>query len=138
MISFRVLTKQEKKLLDKKHEKDMKAILEKRSRAYQRGILLSEVTGRRDHKVEAHHILGRGIPDGFQRAPDVIKKFWPHVPAGCVLLTWAEHRHAERNPKMMRRLLLKWVLTEYPEDIWQGLTNREVLNQPPFVEWLGR
>lgn len=138
MISFRVLTKEEKKLLDEKHEKEMQLILEKRSGAYQRGILLSEVTGRRDHKVEAHHILGRGIPDGFQRAPDVIKKFWPHVPAGCVLLTEAEHRHAEGNPKMMRPLLLRWVETEYAEEVWQGLTYPEVLNQPPFREWLRR
>jgi len=138
MISFRLLTKEEKKLLDERHEKEMQIILEKRSGAYQRGVLLSEVTGRRDHKVEAHHILGRGIPDGFQRAPDVIKKFWPHIPAGCVLLTEEEHRYAEGNSKMMKRLLLGWVLKEYPEDMWQGLSNREVLSQAPFVQWLRR
>lgn len=131
------LTKEEKKFLDKKHEEDMKIALKERSGAFQRGVLLSEVTGRpADWHIEAHHILGRGIPDGFQQAPDVIKEFWPHPPPGCVYLTTAEHRHADENTKLMRPLLLRFMLTEYGKEIWQGQPYWYWLTKPPYVGWL--
>lgn len=138
MIRPADLSKEEKKLLDEKYEEDMKIALKERSGAFQRGVLLSEVTGRPGYNVEAHHILGRGIPDGFERAPDVIKEFWPHPPPGCILLTTAEHQHAAGNSKMMRPLLLRWMLTEYEQEIWQGQPYWYWLNKPPYKEWLRR
>jgi|GEM_PF-2916502 len=136
MIKPAVLTKQEKKDLDEINKANLHIALQERSGALERGILLSEITGRPGYKVELHHILGRGIPDGFEKAPDIIKEFWPHIPPGCVFLTTAEHQHAAGNSKMMRRLLLRWVLIEYMEEVWQGRPYWEWLNEPPFREWL--
>lgn len=130
------MTKQEKKYLDEINEANLHIALQERSGALQRGVLLSEVTGRPGYKVEAHHILGRGIPNGFQLAPNIIKELWPHILPGCILLTTAEHTHAAGNSKMMRPLLLRWVLTEYEHEIWEGQPYPYWLNLPPYKEWL--
>ena len=149
------LTKEQKKSLDKKHEEDMKIALQRRSGALESGVIVSEVTGRgrldidswlvegKDYSgptgawnVEAHHILGRNKPKGFKGLHPTIQEFWPHIPPGCIYLTTAEHQHAARNSKMMRPLLLRFMLMEYPGEEWQGRDYWEWLNEPPYKEWL--
>jgi len=87
-------------------------------------------------KVECHHILGRNKPKDFKNLHPVIQEFWPHVPPGCILLTTAEHQHADRNTKMMKPLLLAWNLLKYPEEMWQGKPYVYWLSKPPFAEYL--
>lgn len=150
--------------LDKKHEEDMKIALQERSGAFERGVLLSEVTGRGRldidmlaedgeeysgpsgaWQVQCHHILGRKPPKGLKDMHPIIQEFWPHIPPLCVLLTTAEHQHADRNTKMMKPLLLLWNLVRYGGEIWQGRPywqwllespSLEELRELPIKEWL--
>lgn len=141
--------------LDKKHEEDLRIFLQERSGAFERGCLLSEVTGRgrvdvselleegEDYsgpsgawKVEVHHILGRNKPRGFKNLHPIIQEFWPHIPPLCIFLTTAEHQHADRNTKMMRPLLLAWNLIKYGGESWQGRYYWEWLLESPAREEL--
>lgn len=126
--------------LDEIHEANMRVALAERSGAHERGVLLSEVTGRGMQngawRVDVHHILGRNKPKGFKGLHPVIQEFWPHIPPLCMLLTRAEHTHSGRNTVMMRPLLLRWILAEYPEETWQGESYSYWLKQEPAGRWL--
>lgn len=122
--------------LDKIHEANLHVALQERSGAMEAGILVSEVTGRHGWKVECHHILGRNKPKGFKNLPPIIQEFWPHIPFLCVLLTTAEHKAAGDNSKMMKPLLLAWILVKYGREEWQGRQYWEWLFEPPAIEYL--
>lgn len=149
------MTREEKKALEKINEANLRVALMERSGAIERGVLLSEITGRgrldvgalmeegKDYsgpsgawKVEVHHILGRNKPKGFKSLHPTIQEFWPHIPPFCLFLTTAEHEHAGRNGKMMRPLLLAWNLLRYGDIMWQGRHYWEWLLEEPAVGWL--
>jgi len=111
------------------YQQNMELLVKERSRG------LSEVTGQPGGAI--HHILGRGVPNGFQAAPGMIRLWWPHVPPGCIVLTAVEHEATMKYPNMLRFLLVGRMLWRYGDLIWEGRTYREWLNEPPFVEWLG-
>jgi len=110
------------------YEQNMRLFVKERSKG------LSEITGRPGGVI--HHILGRGIPNGFQAAPGMVRLWWPHVPPGCMVLTAGEHEATIKYPKMLRFLLVRMMLLQYPDRIWEGRSYKEWLQEPPFAEWL--
>lgn len=126
------MNKAEKRALDKKHEADWQILLDERSGHMD----ISEVTGRRGKRRDHHHILGRNPPKGLKNLPEALREFWPHVPMHGIILTLGEHYGAGQYGKLMRPLLLNWILTRYGDMKWQGRTYREWLGESPFVEEL--
>ena len=107
---------------------DERQFFSKREPAWPRGVI--------------HHILGRGYPEGYKDAPPEVKEVWPHCEVGCILLTIGEHytghgrSETVKSPRIMKHLLLAWILFRYGDRIWNGRTYREWLNEPPFKEWM--
>ena len=112
----------------KLHEQNMRFLVEERSGG------VSEISGRLGAVV--HHILGRSIPNGFQEAPSMVREWWPHVPLGCMVLTAGEHQATIEYPRVFKFLLVRMMLLQHPDRIWEGRTYKEWLNEPPFKEWL--
>jgi len=120
--------------LAKINEANMEVALRERSGG------LSEVTGKPGGAI--HHILGRGYPEGYRDAPEEVKEVWPHCEVGCIVLTGGEHYVGHglsknvKSPRMLKHLLLAWMLHKYGDRMWRGKPYRYWLAQEPYKRWL--
>jgi len=136
---------EERALMAKLYEQNMRLLVIERSGG------VSEVTGR-PVRIETpqeffpkrepawprgviHHILGRNKPKGFKGLPEVIREWWPHIPFLCIVLTAGEHEATIKYPRVLKVLLMNFMLLKHRHWVWEGKTVEEWLKKY-FGEWL--
>lgn len=115
-------------LMAKLYEQNMRFLVKERSGG------VSEITGRPGGAI--HHILGRNKPQGFKGLPEVIREWWPHIPFLCIVLTSGEHEATIKYPRVLRVLLMNFMLLKYRHWVWEGKTIEEWLQEEWLRRWL--